>query len=248
MKTNTSRLNLKGIKILTLVITVGFFTISCSSDDGFKDANGDVAKKHITKVITQTGNETSTSKVTYDNDGKVVSASLDSDVRYFFYDDWGKLEKISGGGDNIFTSEVISEIYDAYEIGDVLEFDQKGNPTVLKLYNDDNYGNETTSMAYLTYDEKPFAFYYTMDAAGIIDVLYDVRFRFIAPPEIIKAKKLLPVNNPVKATIKNEAGREIGSVSVNYDYNENKYPKTASVVSIDDDGYAKAYDVTYEYK
>lgn len=247
-KTITSKSNFKRAKNLILILTIGFFTFSCSSDDGFEDANGDAAKKYITKIIAQTGNEIAVSKVVYNNEGKVFSASSGDETRYFSYNDNGGLEKISGGGDNVFTSEVISEIHDAYEIGDVLEFDQKGNPTVLELYDTDYYGNQTTNMAYLTYDEKPFAFYYTMDAAGIIDVLYDVRFRFIAPPEVVMAKKLLPVNNPIKAIIKNDSNQEIGSISVNYNYDENNYPKTASVVSIDDEGYAESYDLTYEYK
>lgn len=247
-KTITSKSNFKRAKNLILILTIGFFTFSCSSDDGFEDANGDAAKKYITKIIAQTGNKITISKVVYNNEGKVFSASSGDETRYFSYNDNGGLEKISGGGDNVFTSEVISEIHDAYEIGDVLEFDQKGNPTVLELYDTDYYGNQTTNMAYLTYDEKPFAFYYTMDAAGIIDVLYDVRFRFIAPPEVVMAKKLLPVNNPIKAIIKNDSNQEIGSISVNYNYDENNYPKTASVVSIDDEGYAESYDLTYEYK
>ena len=247
-KTITSKSSFERAKNLILILTIGFFTFSCSSDDGFEDANGNAAKKYITKIIAQTGNEITVSKVVYNNEGRVVSASLGDDTRYFSYNDNGRLEKVAGGGENIFTSEVISEIYDIYEIGDVLEFDQKGNPTVLKLYDTDFYGNQITNMAYLTYDEKPFAYYYTMDAAGIIDVLYDVRFRFIAPPEIVMAKKLLPVNNPVKAIIKNNSDQEIRSISVNYIYDENNYPKTASVVSIDDEGYAESYDLTYEYR
>lgn len=240
--------NIKKVKKIVLIFTIGLFTISCSSDDGFKDANGNVAKKYITRIITQTGNDITISKVVYNNEDKVISASSGDETRYFSYNDNGRLEKISGGGNNIFTSEVISEIYDAYEIGDVLEFDQKGNPTVLKLYDTDYYGNQIINMAYLSYDEKPFTFYYTMDAAGIIDVLYDVKLKFIAPPEVVMAKKLLPVNNPVKAIIKNNSDQEIGSISVNYNYDEDNYPKSASVVSIDNEGYAESYDVTYEYK
>src|SRR5699024_5099592 len=109
--------------------------------------------------------------------------------------DNGDLKRISGGGDNIVTSEIINEIHKGYEIGDVLQFDAKGNPTVLELYGEDYYGNREIATAELSYDEKPFTFYYTFDAAGIIDVLYDVRLQFYAPQEIVLAKKLLPVNN-----------------------------------------------------
>ena len=118
----------------------------------------------------------------------------------------------------------------------------------MELYDEDYNGNQITNTATLTYDDKPFTFYYTLDAAGIIDVLNDVRLQFYAPEEIIMAKKLLPVNNPIKAIIKDESNQEVGSVSVDYNYDEDNYPTTASVTSIDDQDYVESYNVNYEYK
>lgn len=237
------------MKQLTLLFIFGFFTISCSTDDdGFEDANGDAAKKYVSKIITQDEYETSVSEINYNNEGKVTSVSSNNNTKYFSYNDNGDLNNIAGGGDNVATSEVIGEIQAAYEIGNVLQYDEKGNPTVLELYGQDYYGNQIIYTAHLTYDENPFTFYYTLDAAGIIDVLYDVRLQFYAPEEIIMAKKLLPVNNPIKAVITDDYNQEVQTISVVYDYDEDNYPNSASVLSIDDNGYAETYNVTYEYK
>ena len=238
-------------QITLLVLAISCLSISCSSDsDGFEDANKDAAKKYVKRIITHGEGETNMSEISYDSKGRVTSATSDNQTKYFSYNDDsnGGLNKVSGEGDNLMTSEIINEIHDAYEIGDVLEYDQKGNPIVLELYDEDYDGNQTTHIATITYDDKPFTFYYTLDAAGIIDILYDVRLQFYAPVEIIMAKKLLPVNNPVKAIIKDDSNQEINSITVDYNYDEDDYPVTTSVVTIDDEGYAESYNVTYEYK
>lgn len=249
MKTKITQLNFKLAKSVALFVSFGLFVVSCSSnDDGFDDANGNVAKKYISKIVTQSEGQTSVANITYNNEGQVVSASTDNDVKYFSYFDDGRLKKISGGGENILTSEVINEIHAAYEIGDVLDYDSKGNPTILELYDVDYYGNQVTNTAHLSYDTKPFTFYHTLDAAGIIAVLYDVRLQFYTPAEIIMAKKLLPVYNPIKAVIKDSSNQEIGTITVNYTYDNENYPTNATVISIDDVGYATSSTVIYQYK
>ena len=238
-------------QITLFILAICCLTISCSKDeDGFEDANEGAAKKYVKRIITHGEGETNMSEISYDSKGRVTSATSDNQTKYFSYNDDsdGGLNKVSGEGDNLMTSEIINEIHDAYEIGDVLEYDQKGNPIVLELYDEDYDGNQTTHIATITYDDKPFTFYYTLDAAGIIDILYDVRLQFYAPEEIIMAKKLLPVNNPVKAIIKDDMNQEISSISVDYNYDEDNYPVNTSVVSIDDEGYAESYNVTYEYR
>lgn len=249
MKTKITQLNFKLAKSVALFVSFILFVVSCSSnDDGFDDANGNVAKKYISKIVTQSEGQTSVANITYNNEGQVVSASTDNDVKYFSYFDDGRLKKISGGGENILTSEVINEIHAAYEIGDVLDYDSKGNPTILELYDVEYYGNQVTNTAHLSYDTKPFTFYHTLDAAGIIAVLYDVRLQFYTPAEIIMAKKLLPVYNPIKAVIKDSSNQEIGTITVNYTYDNENYPTNATVISIDDVGYATSSTVIYQYK
>ena len=238
-------------QITLMLLTISCFTISCSSeDDGFEEANQNAAKKYVKKIITTGEGESNISEISYDSQGRVTSATSDKESKYFSYNDDGdgSLNKVSGGGDNIMTNEIISEIQEAYEIGDVLQYDKNGNPTVLELYDEDYDGNQITNTATIIYDDKPFTFYYTLEAAGIIDVLYDVRLQFYAPEEIIMAKKLLPVNNPVSAIIKDESNQEIASITIDYDYDEENYPETTSVISIDEDGYVESYNVIYQYK
>lgn len=233
---------------LFLCIVLGVFSFSCSSDDGFDNANGEVAKKYITKITVRDDAEAKVSTVTYDNDGRVTTATSENKTKYFTYDDNGKLLKISGDGENLMTSEITSEIHDAYEIGDVLEYDENGNPKILELYDENYDGNRITHTAHLTYDNNPFAFYYTLDAAGIIDMLSDVRFRFIAPPEVLLAKRLLPVHNPIKAIIRDESNAQVASITVDFVYNEHSYPVSATVVSLDEEGYGNTYTVSYQYR
>ncbi|UPQ80040.1 hypothetical protein M0M57_04190 [Flavobacterium azooxidireducens] len=233
-----------------IVFVFASFLISCSSDDGFENANGSVDKKYVTKTTTTGNGDSNVSTVTYDTNKKVLTASDGEQIKYFTYRSDGSLEKISGGGDNLFTSEVISTIYDAYEIGDILQYDSNGNPTVLELYEDDYWSGERyVYTATISYDDKPFTFYHTLDAAGIIDVLNSTQLNFgMAPssPEIIMAKLLLPVNNPYRAIIKDEDNVEIGRVEVSYNYGTDKYPISSTVV-INDDGYVDQYSVLYEY-
>jgi len=244
----TIEMDLRKIKTVFVLFISGIFIVYCSpNDDGFEGANGDVAKKYVTKVTVSGDGDSFTGTIEYDNNGKVISASNGSDIKHFIYGSNGKLDKISGGGDNILTSEVMSEIYDAYKVGDVLHFDDNGNPTLIELYDEDYYGDQIVHTAAISYDDKPFMYYYTLNAAGIIDVLYDVRFRFIAPEEIVLAKKLLPVNNPIKAVITNQYNNEVETITVSYDYGSDNYP-ISSYVRVEDSGYVKQYNANYKYK
>lgn len=243
-------------KIYTIFMKNFFFLVvlgvmvSCSSDDGFDDANGNVAKKYITKITTAGNGDSNVSTVTYNGDKKVLSASDGQQINAFTYNTDGSLNKISGGGDALFTSEIMGTIHQAYEIGDILGYDSKGNPTLLELYEDDYYtGERYTYKATLTYDTNPFAFYYTLDAAGIIDVLNNTQLNFsmiAASPEIILAKLLLPVNNPISVIIRDETNIEVARIDVSYVYNADKYP-ISSQVTVQEDGFVDQYSVLYDY-
>src|SRR5690606_26490962 len=103
------------MKKIILFLALGALAISCSSDDdGFDDANVNVAKKYVTKVTTYGNNETNLGTVNYDSNGKVTTVSDGEQTRYFTYDQNGNLNKISGGGSNFLTSEVMNTIHDAY--------------------------------------------------------------------------------------------------------------------------------------
>lgn len=224
--------------------------VSCSSDDGFNDANGNVAKKYITKLTTSGAGNPNVSTVTYDSNKKVLTASDGQQIQAFTYNSNGSLNRISGGGNALLTSEVMGTIHDAYEIGDILQYDAQGNPTVLELYEDDYFtGERYTYTATLSYDDKPFAFYYTLDAAGIIEVLNNTQLNFsmiAVNPEIILAKLLLPVNNPVRAIIRDENNMEVARIDVNYTYSADNYP-ISSQITTQEDGFVDQYTVLYEY-
>lgn len=236
-------------KIFLFVLASVLF--SCSSDDGFVDANGNVAKKYITKTITTGNGNSNISTVTYDENKRVLTASNADEVKYFTYNGDGSLNKISGGGQNLFSSEIMGTIHEAYEIGDILQYDSNGNPTILELYEDDYWtGERYTYTATITYDNKPFAFYYTLDAAGIISVLNNTQLSFSSVPSspaIIMAKLLLPVNNPIRAVIKDESNIEVSRINVSYTYTADNYPTSSTVVVIGEDGDVEQYNVTYEY-
>jgi hypothetical protein len=233
-----------------LLFFAAFAALSCNSDDGFDEANGNVAKKYVTKIITTGDGNSNVSTVTYDNNKAVITTSDGQKINYFSYNNDGTLNKISGNGSNLLSSEVINTIHKAYEIGDVLQYDAKGNPSVLELFEDDyETGNKLIYTATLSYDDKPFTFYYTLDAAGIISVLNKTQLNFnflTASPEIILAKKLLPVNNPYKAIIKDENNVEMARIDVSYNYGADKYPISSTIIT-KEDGIIEQSNVVYEY-
>ena len=237
---------MKKLFLLTVLLVL---SASCSNDDGFEEANGQVAKKYLTKAITNGDNQTHMYEISYNSDGNVNTISNGTSIRSFIYDS-GNLTNIAGEGDDLIMNEVYNTIYDGYEIGQVLQYDEKGNPIKLELYDYDWQNNQEIFIANITYDQKPFMFYYTLDAAGIIEVLNNTRLNFSfvpTAPEIIMAKLLLPVNNPVGATINNENGNEVGRVTVSYDYDSDNYPNSPLVTTVED-GYVNSYTVNYEYR
>lgn len=240
---------MKNLFLLLLILTL---STSCSEDNGFDEANGHVSKKYLTKATSTGDNQTCIYSVSYNSSGSVNTISNGTNINYFSYNN-GDLTNISGQGNTLVMSEIFSTIYEAYEVGEVLQYDSKGNPVKLKLYRDLlEYGYPQTYIANLTYDEKPFMLYYTLEAAGIIKVLNNTRLNFSTvptAPEIIMAKLLLPVNNPIKAVINRENGQEVGKILVsnNYTTNSDDYPSSALVSTIEDN-YVKNYSVIYEYK
>jgi len=235
-------------KILLFVLFASI--ISCNSDDGFKDANGNAAKRYLTKATTNGTNFSNVSTVTYDANKKVLTASDGETIKSFIYTNNGDLDRIVGGGESLFSSEVLGVIHDAYEIGKVLQYDSKGNPTVLELIDyDDYYGEMNIYTATISYDDKPFMFYYTMEAAGIVKVLKDTRLNFSSvpsSPQIVMAKMLLPVNNPIRAIIRDDNNVEKARVDVTYSYDSTNYPTSSNVVS-NSGNEVNQYTVNYEY-
>ncbi|KAF2518355.1 hypothetical protein E0W68_10055 [Flavobacterium salilacus subsp. salilacus] len=246
-------------KLLSALAVLSFLAFTgCSDDDSsdnFNGVNGDTAKRYITKVVATANEEslqTETLIVTYNADGTVNTASDGTETNLFSYEG-GELTTITGSGDNLIVNDVMNTVYDGYEVGEVLEYDNAGNPTKLRLFERDYDGSIYASYtATITYDAKPNPYFYTLEAAGIIDVLDNVELNFSMTPqaeEIVLAKKLLPVNNPSKVIIRDEDTNEVtGQVTAVYQYNSDNYPVIVEITEKDRYNDIYTYTAAYTYK
>lgn len=229
---------------------------SCSSDssDEFVDANGIVAKKYITNitVVPQASWETTRNlTVTYNADGKVTKATNGLEQSTFNYEG-GALKSVKGDRNDILSvTDMLQSPYAAYEYGKVLEYDSHANPIRVQIFKRDYDGSIYQEfVGEITYDEKPNPFFYTLEAAGIIDVLDDVNLNFSLVPqseELIKAKMLLPVHNAKSVIIKTLSGELKRTVTANYVYDGEGYPTTGNFIDTTDRG-TYTYTATYTYR
>lgn len=241
---------------------------SCEDDksEEFDNANGNVAHKLI-QSISYTSNDSSvesqSATINYDSSNRVTSVSNDQGSANMIYNGQGELVNITSEGesDPLNIEEAYESPYNAFETGEVLEYDNNGNPTKIKFleedynwYYDENgqYQEEYNTLEYIaevTCDSKPNSLYYTLEAAGIIAVLDNINLNFgsVATPDLVKAKALLPVNNITNIVYKNEENKTLYTISVNYNY-EGDYPNTATVTSVDDEGQTTIVNANYVYK
>ncbi|MEL1245228.1 hypothetical protein AAEO56_13205 [Flavobacterium sp. DGU11] len=243
----------KFLSALCLTAVLAFTSCSDDSSDDYNNANNG-EKKYIThvSVIPSSSDEVASSlTVVYDANGRVTSATDGEETSMFAYENGG-LANISGSNDVLTTSDLFVDAYDGYEFGEVLDYDTHGNPIKLRLFERDYDGTVMAEYtADITYDQKPNPFFATLEAAGIIEVLDNIDLNFSATPqaeELIKAKLLLPVNNPKKVVIKNEAGEVQSQVVADYVYNSANYPTTATFTKTGGEDGTHIYAATYTYK
>ena len=251
---------MKILKFAFLTCIGSFIITGCSSSttDDFNDMNGNVTKKFFKSISSNnlqdpTDNDSIT--FTYDSNSKLISASNGTESSVFNYNSSGSLTNVtSGGSSSSNVEELYQSPYNAFEVGEVLEYDANGNPyKLLFLY--DEY-NTTTHMyetqnytAEVTYDEAHNPYFYTLEAAGIIEVLDGVQLNLSMTPqssEVINAKKLFPVNNPSKITYKDADGNVKGTLTITYTYDSDNYPTTATGVATSDSETSTVI-VNYEY-
>jgi hypothetical protein len=131
--------------------------------------------------------------------------------------------------------------YDAFETGEVIEYDSKGNPSIL-IFFEEEYNNTTETYdileyrAELSYDDKPNLYYATLESAGLIEVMDQVKFNFSVVPQsqdIVRARMLLPVNNLTKIIYRDDQGELIFSINIDYVYDDQNYPSSATITSSD---------------
>ena len=222
----------------------GLFAISCSdsTSDEFEEVNGNVEEKLIQSLFINSPNSPSDNKVislSYNADGSLNTISSGEETSILVYTD-NQLTNLSGGGDTFNIEELFNSPYDAFETGQVLEYDANGNPKTIVFfeeeydYNSGEYGIEEYT-AVLNYDAAPNPYYYTLESAGIISALDKVKLNFslIQATELVRAKTLFPLNNPSQIIYKNEKGEIMLTMNANYDYDSDNYPKSATLTSVD---------------
>src|SRR6478672_5054983 len=229
------------MKKITFILSMATFAAltSCTSDSA-SDNLPDNAK-FIQSVHYVNTNEMSDEMLTvnYNTDGTIANVSDGTESSVFVYDS-GNLTTVTGSSDNLSISEVYQAPYDGYEFGQVLDYDNNGNPTQLQLFERDEEGfiiGEYTGE--ITYDPQANPFLHTLDAGGILDVLDNVDVNFSAvptSPELVAASQLLFVNNPKTFTLKNADNVVIATVAANYVYDAEGYPTSATFTSTDSEG------------
>lgn len=234
---------MRSIKHLLLFSSVAILNFSCddSTSDEFEEVNGKVETKLISSIdVASVENSDDSSSIifSYNSELQLNSIFDGTETTIFIYED-GNLANVSGNVDNGNVEELYESPYDAFETGQVEEYDENGNPSVIKFieYDYDYMTGEEEVVYYtaeISYDDKPNPFYKTAEAAGLIDVMDQIRLNFAAAPqaeEIVRAKALFPNNNPSQVLYKNEEGEIEYTINMSYTY-DGDYPTTATVSTV----------------
>jgi len=249
---------MKNLKVASfLFASIGLLT-GCSSDDNtatddFMDVNGSVPVRLIERIQTQSaqsGEENITFEATYDSDDRLTTVSNGEETSFFVYEN-DELATVTGEGDPLNTSELYQSPYDAFEVGEVLQYDSNGNPSSVLLMEDDGFGGVEEFTASLTYDNAPNPFFYTMRAGRIIEVLDNVELEFSMAPqpsEIVLARMLFPVNNLSGMVIRNEENEVVYQLNGDFVYDADEYPTSATFTAVSEEEGTSVYTVAFTYK
>jgi len=234
---------MKSINQILLFSSIAILNFSCddSTSDEFEEVNGNVETKLISSInvgSAENSDDNTSIIFSYNSEQQLNSIFDGTETTNFIYED-GDLSKVSGNVDNGNVEELYDSPYDAFETGQVEEYDDNGNPSVIKFieYDYDYMTGEEEVVYYtaeISYDDKPNPFYKTAEAAGLIDVMDQIRLNFAAAPqaeEIVRAKALFPNNNPSQVLYKNEEGEIEYTINMSYTY-DGDYPTTATVSTV----------------
>lgn len=227
--------------LLLSAITVINFSCEKSTSEEFEEVNGNVETKLISSInVTSAEDSDDSANVlfSYNADLQLTSIFDGTESTNFTYED-GDLSNVTGNVDNGNVEELYESPYDAFETGQIEEYDENGNPSVLQFieYDYDYMTGEEEVVYYtaeISYDDKPNPFYKTAEAAGMIDVLDQIKLNFAAAPqveEIVRAKALFPNNNPSQVVYKNEEGEIEYTINMSYTY-DGDYPTAATVSTV----------------
>ncbi|PIB33385.1 hypothetical protein BFP78_03750 [Gaetbulibacter sp. 5U11] len=249
------------LKLQITLLTVLAVFMSCSEDsatDEFNAANQNASVKLITNlsvVSAQDASDNQSVNINYNGNNQVANITDGVETSFLVYDN-DNLTNVTGEGETLNVEELYQSPYDAFETGEVLQYDSNMNPVSIRFLEEEfDFFNNTMNVveyyAEIEYDATPNPFFYTLEAAGIIDVLDNVDLNFsmdVQAPEIVQARLLLPTNNIKKITYKDEDLTPIYQIVANYVYDAQNYPSTGTVTSTDlEDDSISVYTTTFTY-
>ncbi len=241
------------MRIITILLSLLFVTLfysSCnkSMEEEFEEKNTSLVEKELSTIQILVDNEDYvTFTFHYDNSGKITSLTDNMEaILIFDYDANDNLSSIELDGGITNMVDILTMTHDAYEVGNVYEYDQVGNPIEIQYYDGGLEGEEL--YLEIVYSDTPNPYFYTFKAAGIIDVLDQTNLNFgPTTPAIIKARELMPVNNIRSILVKELDGSRVSEVQINYKYDQDKYPQSADVIAFNTDEFTN-FSILYTYK
>ncbi|EAR16464.1 hypothetical protein [Robiginitalea biformata] len=239
-------------------IILPFISCSDSVSNEFEAVNGNVEERRLQSISVVSPQRPEDNKYflfTYDGQGRLTSFTDSEETAVVLYED----NSVSGFADSYGTigiEELYASPYDAFSTGQVEEYDNKGNPRILSFLEPvyDYELNTVVQEQYtleISYDEQPNPYYYTLESAGLINVLDRIQLNFgmaPQPEELIRARLLFPLNNPSQLVYRDEAGEIVHTVNVDYNY-EGDYPTSATIIALSpQSGSSANLSVTFQYR
>lgn len=253
----------KFLSILSLALVLCSACSSDSTTDEFQDNNPNAVSRLITQIAivsAQNPSDNTTISVSYDANNRVTSITDGVETNTLVYNNNNDLTNVAGPGETLNIQDLYNDSpYDAFETGEVINYDANNNPQNIRLYeveyNFNTQMEETIEYrALITYDDKPNPYFYTLQAAGAIEVMDNVQLNFSAQmnaQELIQARLLFPSRNVSGVTISDMDGQVLTEVVANYVYNSDNYPTSGTVTeTIYDNGVVDQTNVvsmTYSY-
>ncbi|RXP61398.1 hypothetical protein EC396_04175 [Lutibacter sp. HS1-25] len=236
---------MKKIKYLLPLIGIMLF-YSCGDEttieDEFEEVNGEVKEKLIKRIEgLNTYGEKAFVMFNYGGNNQLSSISDGEETYSFNYNSQGELNTIGSYREGMFTiSELYNVPYDAFDTGEVLEFDTNGNPS--KILTFENGYNSTSIIGEIFYDSKPNFLFYTLKSSMMLDVLDKTQLNFgYQNPKLMKARNLIPNNNIRGMVFKDAQGITVFEIQFDYEYDEDGYPMTADLFIFDHGQTSKIY-------
>lgn len=250
------------LSILTLALVLCTACESDSTSDEFEDMNPDAVARLISQVAivsAQNPADNTTITVNYDANNRVTSVTDGVETNVLAYEN-GDLANVSGPGETLTVQDLYDDSpYNVFEEGEVLNYDANNNPQTISIFETEyDWGTEmevtTEYTATISYDDKPNPYFYTLQAAGVIEIMDNVELNFSSEmdaPELIQARLLFPSKNVSGLTITDEDGEVVVEVVGDYVYNSDNYPTSGTLTETTyDDGLVdeiSVISVTYTY-